>query len=89
MNNLEAKIFAAQLDQNIPTIDLHGQYPSLASTEVDVFLFRHFVEGDDTVVKIVYGGGTGKLGQTVRDILAKHSLVKQVVVEHGCCLVVI
>jgi len=89
MDNIEAKIFAAQLNNDIPTLDLHGLYPDQALEKLELFLFENYLEGDEKIVRIVYGGGTGKLGELVRGCLEQHKLVLKTVVEHGSCLVAI
>ena len=89
MTNYETKIFAAQLRDDLPTLDLHGMYPDEAIEKLELFLFDNFNENDEQVVKIIYGGGTGKLGEKVRDYLKNHNLVKEVIKEFGSCLVII
>ena len=89
MNNLEIKLFAAQLRDDLPTLDLHGMYPDEAIDKLELFLFDNFDKNDEQVIKIIYGGGTGRLGYKVRDYLKKHNLVKKISKEFGSCLVVI
>ena len=89
MTNYDAKIFAAQLRDDLPTLDLHGMYPDQAIDKIESFLFNNFKENDEQVIKIIYGGGTGRLGDKVRNYLDKHSLVKEVIKEFGHCLVIL
>ena len=86
MNNNEAKIFAAQLGADIPTLDLHGYYPVEALEKLELFLFDNV---DSDVVKVIYGGGTGKLRQEVLSSLKDHPLPKKVVEDNGLCFVLL
>ncbi|MFH1789575.1 MAG: Smr/MutS family protein [bacterium] len=88
MDQLSAKIFAAQLKDDLPGLDLHGLYPNDAIDKLDVFLFKNSNQ-DEQVLRIIYGGGTGELGEKVRAYLSNHSLVKQIIKEHGSCLIVV
>jgi len=87
--NYDTKIFAAQLRDDLPTLDLHGLYPNEAVDKIDPFLFNNFSADDEQVVKIIYGGGTGKLGEMVIEFLQNHKMVKYIEKEFGCCLVVV
>ena len=90
MNTIEAKIFAAQLGNNgIPVLDLHGLYIDEALEKLELFLFDNYSPRDEKVIRIVYGGGTGRLGEAVRNCLDKHKLVVKIVAEHGSCLAVL
>ena len=89
MNNVDAKIFAAQLDNKTQTLDLHGLYIDEALEKIELFLFENFEKNNDTVLRIIYGGGTGKLGNAVNECLKQHKLVKKIVKDFGCCFVVI
>ena len=89
MTNHDAKIFAAQLRDDLPTLDLHGMYPDEAIEKLEAFLFKNCNDSDEQVIKIIYGGGTGRLGERVRGYLRKHSLVQEVIKEFGCCLVIV
>ena len=89
MTNYETKIFAAQLRDDLPTLDLHGMYPDEAIDKLELFLFDNFDKNNDIVIKIIYGGGTGKLGDKVRGYLKNHNITKEVVKEFGSCLVII
>jgi len=88
MNNLEAKIFAAELGAKMPELDLHGYYPNEALEKLEVFLFRNS-QNKETMVRIIYGFGTGKLAEEVLKYLKKHPLVEAVVEKDGSCVVVL
>lgn len=88
MDNHQAKIFAASLNDDLPTLDLHGLFPDQAIDKLESFLYNNFKGNQDIVLRVVYGGGTGKLGEKVLACLNSHNMVKEVVREHGCCLVV-
>jgi dsDNA-specific endonuclease/ATPase MutS2 len=84
MNNKQAKIFAAQIGSDIRELDLHGFYPGEALDKLELFLFQN---RDDSIVRIIYGGGTGKLREEVLNRLKKHPLVEDIVDDGGNCLV--
>ncbi|MFH1291856.1 MAG: Smr/MutS family protein [bacterium] len=89
MNNHDAKIFAAQLSDDLPILDLHGLYPSDALDRLEIFLFDHHDKNNEKVIRIVYGGGTGRLGEKVKGYLKNHGLVQEIIEEHGACLAVL
>jgi len=89
VNNHDAKIFAAQLRDDLPTLDLHGLFPDDAINKVEIFLFDNYNQDEDNVVKIIYGGGTGRLGKQIREYLQEHEMVGEVIKEHGSCLVML
>lgn len=86
MDKKEAIIFAAQIGADIPELDLHGLYPTEALEKLELFLFAN---RDQAVLRIIYGGGTGKLGEAVLVYLREHPLVDDLVEEGGGCLVLI
>jgi dsDNA-specific endonuclease/ATPase MutS2 len=86
MDQQNAKLFAAELRTDLPTLDLHGLYPDEALDKVDVFLYN--VRGLDSAVRIVYGGGTGKLGEVVVSYLQRHPMVATLHDQGGSCVCV-
>ena len=78
MNNKEAKIFAADLGANIPELDLHGFYPDEVIQKLEQFLFFCYKK-KIKMVRVIYGGGTGKLCEVVLQYLKKHPQVEDVV----------
>jgi len=88
MNNLEAKIFAAELGAEMPELDLHGFYPNEALEKLEVFLFKNS-QNKEQMVRVIYGFGTGKLANEVLNYLKKHTLVEAVIEKEGSCIVVL
>lgn len=87
--DLEAKIFAAEMRENLPSLDLHPPVdPSQVEILVDQFLYKNLQENEDAVA-IIYGAGTGRLKKIVLEILAKHPLVTVVKDKSGHCLVLL
>lgn len=87
MNTNEAKIFAAQLGADVPLVDLHGLYPREAEEKLEQFIFANYQVKQKTV-RVVYGLGTGKLGEEILAYLQKHPLVELSVEENGSCIVI-
>jgi len=86
MNNKQAKIFAASLGVEMPELDLHGLYPREALEKLELFLFAN---RDKQMLRVIYGGGTGKLMREVTDYLKKHPLVDEVIDNGGSCVIVL
>lgn len=60
----ETSLFAAELGDEVPTLDLHGVSVDEALYEVENFLHRKHPPGTDAV-RIVHGRGTQKLRDAV------------------------
>ncbi|HLD31925.1 MAG TPA: Smr/MutS family protein [Patescibacteria group bacterium] len=88
MDEREALIFAAQIGADIPEVDLHSILPDQALEVVEHFVYQSYQE-KKKMGRVIYGGGTGRLGETVRDYLKKHPLVQEVVEESASCLVLL
>ncbi len=86
MNPHAAKLFAAELDQRLPLLDLHLFSPTEAEYELEKFLYAQSQVGV-SVVRIVYGIGTGKLKEKILTILQKHPILESVVDEGGSCII--
>jgi DNA mismatch repair protein MutS2 len=69
--NNDAALFAAELSQNIDTLDLHSQDRADALQQTGAFLDRAFMEGVKTV-RIVHGKGSGILRDAVRRFVQNH-----------------
>jgi len=67
-----------QLGAKIPELDLHGNDISLIEEQVDQFLYKNFLQGEQAV-KIITGGGKGILKEKVKNYLLKNSLADEVI----------
>ena len=88
MNNNDLKLFAATLRADLLTLDLHGCHLDQAREEIDLFLSRALVRGE-TVAKIIYGGGTGRLRDVVVGYLQTNQLVATIEEQGGHCLILL
>jgi len=82
-------LFAAQLNQYIPKIDLHHAGSVVDALEIlDIELSRAIVK--DKYCRIIYGVGTGALRNAVLKRLKELSFVSKVAEEEsgGSCVVV-
>lgn len=84
MTPQEARIFAAELRTDLPTIDLHGRYPDEAIYALDLFLADAVLK--DSAARVIYGHGTGKLAATVLSYLQKSPLVATIIEQGGTCI---
>jgi dsDNA-specific endonuclease/ATPase MutS2 len=90
MQKSEAQIFAAELGLKIPQLDLHEKYPHEIIDEVKLFLLENYNQ-DKEMVRIIYGGGAGKMREEVLGILKSKemkSIIDSVDVKEGSCVVV-
>lgn len=72
----EILLMHAELDDSLPTLDLHGQTMSETATTLDHFLHQHSYR-KNRVVKINHGKGSGLLQKTCEDILKNHPCVER------------
>ena len=86
MDKKQASIYAAEIGADIPELDLHGLFVKDALESLESFLFKNYSEGK--VVRVIYGGGTGKLERAVVEYLNEHPQVEDVIEYSGSCLVV-
>jgi len=86
MGKNDLKFFAAQIGTEIPTLDLHGFYPSDAIEKLDIFIYQ-CVEKNVDSARIIYGGGTGKLGKAVLEKIKDHPAAGDYQDEGGSCVV--
>lgn len=86
MDKNSAKFFAAQIGAVIPTVDLHGFYPSEALEKLDIFIYQ-CVERNSDSARVVYGAGTGKLREAVLDFLKRHKTVVDYKDEGVSCII--
>ena len=90
MEKPEAKIFAAELGAEMPELDLHEKYPHEIENEVKSFVLENDNLGKE-MVRIIYGVGTGKMKETVLDILEKEDMkiiIATLEVKSGSCVIV-
>ncbi len=90
MDNKEAKIFAVELGAIIPQLDLHEKFPYEIEDEVRLFVLENF-NLEKEMVRIIYGGGTGKMKKKVLETLDREGvrdIIEGVKVAEGECVVV-
>ncbi len=87
--DLEMKFFGAELRGDLPSLDLH---PPTELHQVEIVLDRFFcqqIKSGESVVAIIYGGGTGMLEKTIFAALKRHPLVVATRDKGGHCLVIL
>lgn len=77
-----------EIGMQIPELDLHGENMSGVEEKVDQFLYQNFLKRE-SAVRIITGGGTGKLKEKIKNYLLKNSLVDEAVDEFGTIAVVL
>lgn len=88
MDNKEAKIFAGQISNDLPTLDLHGMYPAEALSKLELFIYDQFLQKNE-LIKIIYGGGAGVLREKVLAYLQAHPLVDTLSEQGGSSVVLL
>lgn len=88
MNQIDAKIFAASLRNDLPTLDLHGFYPNEALEKLELFLYENY-QNKEGITRVIYGGGAGKLKAAVLEYLKNHPLASTIKDEGGAVIVII
>lgn len=86
MNNSQIKFFAAQLGAKIPTLDLHGFYPSDALDRLDIFIYQCIEQNADSA-RVIYGGGTGRLRDAVLNKIKDYAVITSCQDEGGSCII--
>lgn len=86
MSTDDLEQFAAEINQNLPTLDLHGLYPAPALDKLEVFLYNNFIK-KERALKIIYGIGAGVLEERVTKQLTTHPLVRGFSKQPGYCIV--
>ena len=82
-------LFAAQLNQDIPTIDLHGVGDVQSALEqLEMKLFSFYNEGQQ-YGRVIHGIGTGALAKAVHGVLDKNPMIRQWREEEtgGSCII--
>jgi len=77
-----------EIGMQIPELDLHGENMNGVEEKVDQFLYQNFLKRE-SAVRIITGGGTGKLKEKVKNYLLKNSLVQEVVDEFGALIAIL
>ncbi len=86
----EAKLFAAELGAEMPQLDLHEKYPHEIEDEVKLFVLENY-NFDKEMIRIIYGGGTGRMREAVLEILGTKdfkNIIDSLEVKEGSCVVV-
>lgn len=79
---------SASLRRDLPELDLHGLYSSDALHRLELWLFE-LSQSPEKEARVIFGGGTGKLGEIVKKTLTEHPLIEQIVDEGASCLVLL
>lgn len=67
----------AEMDVDLPEIDLHGFRLHEAEVELDSFLNKLFVQ-KERIGKVIHGRGSGQLQSGLSSFLKSHKLVKDI-----------
>ncbi|EKD43870.1 MAG: hypothetical protein ACD_72C00090G0002 [uncultured bacterium] len=87
MNKNSAKLFAAQIGAEIPSLDLHGLYPDQALEKLDFFIYQCVEQNADSA-RVIYGGGTGRLRDAVLEKIKTYSIILECYDEGGSCIII-
>jgi len=79
-------LYFASFRQDLPTLDLHGLYPSEALEKLEHFLYTIYQAGEREA-RVICGIGTGKLLEAVAARLQTHPLVRDLEKEGGSCII--
>ncbi len=63
--NISYNLYAADMDSQIPTYDVHGKNVSEALDELSRFL-SHEISAGSSAIRIIHGRGTGKLRKEIQ-----------------------
>lgn len=85
---MDPREFAAEIDEKIETVDLHGLYTSEALDTLENFLYN-ISKKDVRHAKVVYGIGKGVLEKEVEKYLMSHPLVEKIIKKSGFCLIIL
>ncbi len=66
-------------------LDLHGLYPAEALERLELFLYTLYNRRQASA-RIIYGIGSGRLGEAVLAALKRHPLVRGLEEEVGSCI---
>ena len=88
MKLIDAKKFAAEIDDQMPELDLHLTRPEFFDVQIDQFLFKCSAEKAPRA-KIITGIGTGVLRDRVKEFFSRHNLVAAIVEQPGSIIVIL
>lgn len=71
-NDHEMTAFAAELNEDVPQVDLHGQTVDQAVHALDQALNHAFMHGDEAL-RVLHGRGSGVLRKAVHDFLRQQT----------------
>ena len=75
MDDLEFMFWSAEMNRDIPVLDIHGYSVAEALHELDFFVDKAVI-GGNVAVKIIHGVGTGALRTSVSRALAADRRVR-------------
>lgn len=88
MKLIDAKKFAAEIDDQMPELDLHLTRLEFFDAQVDQFLFKCSTDNEPRA-KIITGIGTGVLHDRVKEFLSRHNLVAATVDQPGSLIAIL
>lgn len=88
MKLIDAKKFAAEIDDQMPELDLHLTRPEFFDVQIDQFIFS-CSQNNVSRVKIITGIGTGALHDQAEYFLKNHPLVTDIVEQPGSIVVIL
>lgn len=80
--------FAGEIDENLPKLDLHGNFSHQVENVIDQFLYSNKIKKEN-IVEVIYGIGTGKIKSEALKFLESHPLVEKVIDKGGSCIVLL
>ncbi|MCK9581606.1 MAG: Smr/MutS family protein [Methanoregula sp.] len=87
MNLIDAKKLAAEIDGQMPELDLHLSSADNFEYEIDAFLSRCLADNEPRA-KIITGIGSGVLNERVKTILKNYDFVVETVDAPGAVIAV-
>ncbi|MFA5128141.1 MAG: Smr/MutS family protein [Patescibacteria group bacterium] len=88
MKLIDAKKLAAEIDDQMPELDLHLSSAENFEYEVDMFLTQ-CLEAHEPRVRIITGIGSGVLNERVKKILKNYNFIEATVDAPGAIIVII
>lgn len=88
MKLIDAEKFAAEIDDQMPELDLHLTQSEYFDAPVDQFLFKCSKDMEPRA-KIITGIGTGALHGQVKQFLSRHNLVVTTVDQPGSIIAIL